>query len=332
LSGGHFIWDGANRVISFATSTQGLRGAAGSVQSSFTYDGLGRLVRIVDTQGGKTTADHSYFWCGSTRCLEHDNTQSGSPVSRQYFGQGVIASGTDYYYVTDQLGSVWQLVNASGAVQVQYAYDPYGNQATISGSAVSEIGYAGYFQHAASGLDFAMYRAYDPSYGRWLDRDPIGEAGGLNLYAYVGGNPISLADNFGLMGHAPGGIGPNNLGPVTTTVGLSFCYLPFCSNIVLFGPGESGLNANLPPLTLGVSAYVSQTRSCPAKAPQKTIENLDQFLQSVGPMDLNIGFGKSLGVSVGDSGLTLNLGLSPGAPVTISTPMTDLNNTPWFGP
>jgi uncharacterized protein RhaS with RHS repeats len=44
------------------------------------------------------------------------------------------------------------------------------------------------------------YRVYDPKDGRWLSRDPIGEAGGINLYAYVGGNPVNWIDPLGLSG------------------------------------------------------------------------------------------------------------------------------------
>ena len=191
LGGNSYKWDGENRLVRFASSSN-------NTGSSFTYDGLGRLVRVVDTQDGAITADHSYFWCGAVRCLAHDNTQSGSPVSAQYFPQGVIASGTSYYYVQDPLGSVIQLVTGSGSVGAQYAYDPYGNQTTVSGTVLSDISYAGYFHHAVSGLNFALYRAYDPTHARWLNRDPIGEAGGLNLYAYTNGNPVSYIDPLGL--------------------------------------------------------------------------------------------------------------------------------------
>jgi len=191
LSGNSYKWDGANRVVSFFSS-------ANNTASGFTYDGLGRLVRVVDTTGGTITADHSYTWCGSVRCPARDNTQSGSPVSTQYFDQGVIISGTSYYYVKDQLGSINELVTSSGSVASQYSYDPYGNRTVISGTLVSDFGYAGYFYHANSGLDFAMYRAYDPAHGRWLNRDPIGEAGGVNLYAYARGNPVSYTDPSGL--------------------------------------------------------------------------------------------------------------------------------------
>jgi RHS repeat-associated protein len=190
-----YKWDGENRLVRYTNPST-------NTSSSFVYDGLSRLVRVVDanTQTGTITADHSYLWCGANRCLAHNNVMGGA-VSTQYFAQGEILSGTGYYYVTDQLGSIEQLVNASGTIVTQYAYDPYGNQSTVVGGTVaSDFGYAGYFNHAASGLSFALHRAYDPVHARWLNRDPIGESGGINLYAYVGGNPLNGIDPLGYCG------------------------------------------------------------------------------------------------------------------------------------
>ena len=51
--------------------------------------------------------------------------------------------------------------------------------------------------HATSGLHLAPFRAYDARLGRWLSRDPIGEEGGINLYGYVGDNPINSVDLLG---------------------------------------------------------------------------------------------------------------------------------------
>jgi len=58
--------------------------------------------------------------------------------------------------------------------------------------------YAGMYLHQPSGLYLTHYRFYDPKTTRWLNRDPIGYAGGLNLYGYVGNNPINLTDLSGL--------------------------------------------------------------------------------------------------------------------------------------
>jgi len=44
------------------------------------------------------------------------------------------------------------------------------------------------------------FAVYNPMTGRWLTRDPIGERGGINLYQFVGNNPVNFADPFGLMG------------------------------------------------------------------------------------------------------------------------------------
>lgn len=63
------------------------------------------------------------------------------------------------------------------------------------------------FLHQPSGVYLTEYRAYDPYSGRWLSRDPAGEIGGINLYAYVGENPIDENDPYGLLwGFGGGGI------------------------------------------------------------------------------------------------------------------------------
>jgi len=49
-----------------------------------------------------------------------------------------------------------------------------------------------------TGLSYYGYRFYNPALGRWMTRDPIGEKGGLNLYGFVGNNPVNRIDPFGL--------------------------------------------------------------------------------------------------------------------------------------
>ena len=79
------------------------------------------------------------------------------------------------------------------------------------GGVEASFGYTGHYVHAPSGLHLALYRAYDADLGRWLSRDPIGEAGGLNLYGYVGNRPTVSVDPYGLdmtLPNNPSGLGP----------------------------------------------------------------------------------------------------------------------------
>jgi RHS repeat-associated protein len=62
-----------------------------------------------------------------------------------------------------------------------------------------DFAFTGHYYHARSGLYLAPYRAYNPSIGRWLSRDPIAEVGGINLYAYVENNSVNLIDPSGLL-------------------------------------------------------------------------------------------------------------------------------------
>jgi RHS repeat-associated protein len=92
------------------------------------------------------------------------------------------------------------MFTGGGAIVSRYEYDPYGRSTTITGPTSTDFNFTGLYRHAKSNLDLATYRAYDPDLGRWLNRDPAGEDGGQNLYAYVSANPADTVDPSGLFG------------------------------------------------------------------------------------------------------------------------------------
>ena len=97
-----------------------------------------------------------------------------------------------------------------GALMGAYDDDPYGRLISVSGLYPGEFGYAGMHHHVSSGLWLTRYRAYDSQTARWLSRDPIEEEGGVNLYGYVNGNPISYKDPMGLEKTVDDMLGPDH--------------------------------------------------------------------------------------------------------------------------
>jgi RHS repeat-associated protein len=91
-------------------------------------------------------------------------------------------------------------VDAQQFIVAKYLYDPFGNTLSISGpvAALNMYRFASQEYHANSGLILYLRRAYDPNLQRWLNRDPISEFGGANLFGYVGNSPVNYADWLGL--------------------------------------------------------------------------------------------------------------------------------------
>lgn len=84
--------------------------------------------------------------------------------------------------------------------RTRYRYDPFGIILESSGPMAEtfRFRFSTKYHEPVSGLVLYQKRAYCPELGRWLSRDPIGEDGGLNLYAFCGNNPVDRFDAFGL--------------------------------------------------------------------------------------------------------------------------------------
>lgn len=186
-----YKWDAENRLVEIDY-------VGSSAKSQFSYDGLGHRTLDVETSANGVAATTRYLWCGSSIC----QSRSGSDiVLRRDLDEGEVSlsTGQKLVYMPDQLGSVRDVLSATtGSLVDAYDYSPYGSTAQSYGATTIDYEYAGLLRHSASGINLSTTRPMDGLTGRWLGRDPIREAGGINLYAFVGANPISNIDPRGL--------------------------------------------------------------------------------------------------------------------------------------
>ena len=109
---------------------------------------------------------------------------------------GTATTVTRTYYGYDGSANVTLLTDSQGQKVGEYVYDAYGNTLQASGPRAAENPYRFSTKelHASSGLYDYGYRFYSPGLGRWINRDPIGEAGGLNQYGFNNNNPANYLD------------------------------------------------------------------------------------------------------------------------------------------
>ncbi|NGO38916.1 RHS repeat-associated core domain-containing protein, partial [Limisphaera ngatamarikiensis] len=109
------------------------------------------------------------------------------------------------HFVTyDGNGNVWSLVSAStGTETARYEYGPFGEPLRLTGAAAGSNPFRFSTKRTEDGTGLVLYeyRAYSPTLGRWLTRDPLEESGGANIYAALINSPIEDVDVEGLATH-----------------------------------------------------------------------------------------------------------------------------------
>ena len=179
--------------------------------ASYSYDYLGR--RISKTVYGSPDVTMKYCYDGGQVIAEYDGNDNllrkfiyGPGIDESICMIDVADSNAVYYYHFDGLGSVAALSDVNNMVVESYSYDVFGAptvyDANYSEISKSAIGNPYMFTARRADDETALYyyraRYYAFDIGRFLQTDPIGYSDGLNIYAYVGNNPVNLADPMGL--------------------------------------------------------------------------------------------------------------------------------------
>jgi len=227
-NGWHYAWNGENRLI-LASNAQHI--------VTYAYDHRGRMVRkdvsVWDEQlaaySPQLTAESLWDgWnlVGETVAVGSGSTQSvatncytwGLDLSGMLQDAGgvggllavtTVSSDTSYlspltyYPLFDANGNVTEYVATNGTVAAHYEYSAFGETTSRSGPLAEA------FTHRFStkpwcgitGLSEYELRQYRPDLGRWVNRDPISERGGVNPFGFVDNNPAGRIDLLGLSGN-----------------------------------------------------------------------------------------------------------------------------------
>ena len=205
-----YTYDAFGRLVSAGPSGQ-------SPISHFIYDPLGRLCQR--TINGVTT---NLFYAGDKLVEEQDT--GGNRLCSYVYGQGgericrLDATSPNYaaiFYLYDARGFVTHLTDFGGTVKEQYLYDAFGKPFIYDLTGTQSRGQTSTVPATPGGNRFlwasdyewypeiGLYRCgarfYSPVLGRFMQPDPIGQAGGFNIYTYCQNDPINGADPSGLV-------------------------------------------------------------------------------------------------------------------------------------
>ena len=201
-----YTYDSENRL-----RTAAVNGSA-TVTVTYDYDPLGR--RHSKAVSGTTT---TYLSDGNEEIAEYN----GATLLRRYVTGpqvddriAMVEGATRTYFHVNHQGSVLAMTDAAGSTSgtggIRLAYDAYGNSPVATPTSGVPFRYTGRRLDPETGLYFYRARYYAPQIGRFLQTDPFGNRPDLNVYAYVGNEPVNSLDP---SGQAPPGCGTGSCPP-----------------------------------------------------------------------------------------------------------------------
>ncbi|MEK6699301.1 MAG: RHS repeat-associated core domain-containing protein, partial [Nitrospirota bacterium] len=175
----------------------------GAMTAGYTHNGNGQRVKKI--VNGVATIFH-YSLNG--QLIAESNSAGATTAEYVYLNGAPLAKieGTEvYYYHNDHLGTPQKMTDASGAVVWAADYKPFGEVNITTNTITNNLRFPGQYYDVETGLHYNYFRDYNPIIGRYIEADPIGIRGSINLYLYVMANSIKYTDIRGL---EPGG-GPD---------------------------------------------------------------------------------------------------------------------------
>ncbi len=196
-----YTYDADNRLKSAAAGATTLGSYIYSSEGAVRHrTGGGAYTRHFHDGGGQELAQYD----GATYALQYRFVRLPGSVDDAFLMLDYVSSGCGsgcaVYVHKDARGSTVSTSDASGAETAAYQYSPYGESGP-EGDAGFPFRFTGQRLDAATGLYNYKARFYNPETGRFLSADPIGYADGMNMYAYVGGDPVNATDPSGMVKH-----------------------------------------------------------------------------------------------------------------------------------
>jgi RHS repeat-associated protein len=176
----------------------------GTISGNVGYTYNNDFLVTAQTVNGSNSISYTYDNDGLNPVAELDG--SNNVVARFVYGTRanvpdyMVKNGVTYRIISDHLGSVRLVVNAStGDIVQKMEYDEFGRVLSDSNPGFTPFGYAGGLYDKDTGLVRFGARDYDAEIGRWTGKDPIGFDGGdTELYGYCGNDPVNGIDPNGL--------------------------------------------------------------------------------------------------------------------------------------
>ena len=167
--------------------------------AEYKYNTFGERIKKTAYSNNQKTVTY-YFYDGHTLTAEA-NEQGDITNQYVYLNTQPIAKlekKTIYAIHSDHLGTPRLATNGDKQTVWKANYSPFGKATLETNNITLNLRFAGQYEDQETGTHYNYLRDYDPETGRYVTSDPIGLKGGVNTYAYVGGDPLRHIDPLGL--------------------------------------------------------------------------------------------------------------------------------------